>query len=262
MIISNPQWQGAGGQHIVKGNHTLQAYYQVDCPVVEISSKNGTEQKINHFDSIKVQADRFEQLLNSHRPQRLLTLGGDCGVEPVPVAYLNALYDGLGVVWFDAHADLNLPHTSPSGNYHGMPLGILLSDQQESVPNSGVLNYDQVSYLGLRDVDPFEQETISKHKINHQHYLDVELMLQQLKDRKHLYVHFDVDVLDPLEYSHSIYQVPNGLSISSCMEALSHLKSHFDIIGGSITEVTATALSQLEPISPILDWFGDQFIDQ
>ncbi len=259
MVVSNPQWQGAGSDGIIKGNQTLQAYYQIDCPVIELSSKLDTKQKVNHIDSIKEQAFRFEQLLNNRRPQRLLTLGGDCGIEPVPVAYLNALYDRLGVIWFDAHADLNLPHTSPSGNYHGMPLGILLSDTQ-TLPNSGVLDYHQVHYLGLRDLDPFEQETITRHKVKHQHYLDIELLLQQLKDYKHLYVHFDVDVLDPLEFSHSFYQVSNGLTIASCMDALLKLPAHFDIVGGSITVITATSLSQLKPISPILDWFGDQFV--
>jgi arginase len=50
----------------------------------------------------------------------VVTVGGTCGVEAAPVAYLNERYAGdLAIVWFDAHGDLNAPDTSPSGHFHG-----------------------------------------------------------------------------------------------------------------------------------------------
>jgi arginase len=177
----------------------------------------------------------------------------------VPVAYLNSIYEQLGVIWFDAHADLNLPHTSPSGNFHGMPLGVLL-EGDESWPYSGTVEYSQIHYLGLRDIDPYEQEVIEKHDITCQRKLDTGLLLEELKVHNNLYIHFDVDVLDPTEFPHSFYQVSDGWTVESCMEALNQLQANFNIVGGSITEVTASSLTQLEPIRPILDWFRDQFI--
>ena len=48
-----------------------------------------------------------EQLARLPTPQRLFTVGGDCGVEVVPVSYVNRHFERCAVVWFDAHADLN-----------------------------------------------------------------------------------------------------------------------------------------------------------
>ena len=77
-------------------------------------------------------APRFRDTLAHLRvsaPDVVVTVGGTCGVEAAPVAYLNERYRGdLAVVWYDAHGDLNAPATSPSGHFHGMVLRTLLGD--------------------------------------------------------------------------------------------------------------------------------------
>jgi len=73
-------------------------------------------------------------------------------------------FDDLKIVWIDAHGDCNTPETSPSGNYHGMPVAHLLGwmekgdvkgfDWLNEVP---VLKRENIVYIGLRDVDKEEK---------------------------------------------------------------------------------------------------------
>src|SRR4029078_8119073 len=77
-------------------------------------------------------AARFAGTLPEPRrraPDRILSIGGTCGTELAPVAYLNERWGGrMAVLWLDAHADLNPPASSPSGHFHGMVLRTLLGD--------------------------------------------------------------------------------------------------------------------------------------
>lgn len=262
MIVSNPQWQGAGNKRLIAGNKSLRKHFETsfiyDIPLSdELESSDG----VNYFKAIQQQSNSFREVLETHQPSKLLTLGGDCGIETMPVSYLNLIYPGLGVIWFDAHADLNTPSSSPSGNFHGMPLGVLC--QQPAPDNArhfSVLNPRQIHYLGLRDIDPFEKQYIEEHDISVQTTIHLDLLLAQLKPYQNLYVHFDVDALDPHEFAHSFYQVQEGLSVATCSRTLELLSQHFNIVGGSITEVTADSVKDLEAIEPLLDWYKAKLV--
>jgi arginase len=87
-----------------------------------------------------------------------LVLGGDHSIALGTVAGLVAAHGtGLGLLWVDAHADMNTPETSPSGNIHGMPLAALLGRGHPELTSLGsVLDPRHVVLLGTRDVDPGE----------------------------------------------------------------------------------------------------------
>ncbi|MDF9746789.1 arginase [Natrinema salsiterrestre] len=91
-----------------------------------------------------------------------LVLGGD---HSVAIGSLNGSSRGadLGVVWFDAHADLNTPETSPSGNVHGMPLAASLGrgafGETDWAPAPD-LRESSIAYVGLRSIDERERELI------------------------------------------------------------------------------------------------------
>ena len=99
-----------------------------------------------------------------------LVLGGDHSVAAGSVSGVAEFYrrkgEKIGVVWIDAHSDINTPETSPSGNVHGMPLAALLGMGPDSLtkiygfapkvlPENAVL-------VGIRDVDAAERETIRR----------------------------------------------------------------------------------------------------
>jgi len=131
----------------------------------------------------------------------------------------------LGVVWIDAHADIHSPHTSPSGNIHGMPLAAALADDNmdrkindivpethenwEGMKNIGGISpkvlHSDVVYFGVRDTEEPEEYTIAKngiknYRVDEVRYRGMETCmtetLEKLKDCDLIYISFDVDSMD------------------------------------------------------------------
>ncbi len=91
-----------------------------------------------------------------------LVLGGDHSVA-IGSMHGSSREGDLGAIWFDAHADLNTPETSPSGNVHGMPLAAALGRglfaDQDWAPAPG-LHESSIAYVGLRSIDERERELV------------------------------------------------------------------------------------------------------
>lgn len=131
----------------------------------------------------------------------------------------------LGVVWIDAHADIHSPHTSPSGNIHGMPLAAALAednmdrkindiieetrDSWESMKNIGDITpkvvADDVVYFGVRDTEEPEDYIANKtgiknYKVEEVRFRGIETCVNEAIDRlkgcDHIYISFDVDSMD------------------------------------------------------------------
>lgn len=115
------------------------------------------------------------------------------------------------VIWIDAHADINTPSTTDSGNIHGMPVAFLLGIAG-SVPEFNwvkpVLKANKLVYIGLRDVDAGEKRILKENGIKafSMHEVDrygigkvVEMALDAVNPNRDLPIHlsFDVDALDP-----------------------------------------------------------------
>ncbi|GAB1213008.1 hypothetical protein ATERTT37_002157 [Aspergillus terreus] len=109
--------------------------------------------------------------------QPVLTLGGD---HSIAIGTLTGMAKAvrerlmgqeMAVIYVDAHADINTPETSPSGNIHGMPLAFATGIARRAegplswVSNEHLINPKKIVYLGLRDVDEAEWRTIRKHGI-------------------------------------------------------------------------------------------------
>ena len=98
----------------------------------------------------------------------VLMLGGDHSIPIGTIPAICKARPNTGVVWVDAHADINTPANSASGNIHGMPLGFLLGlvDKVNSLPGfdyfSPCLQPKDIVYIGLRDVDQPERDTIKR----------------------------------------------------------------------------------------------------
>jgi arginase len=99
-----------------------------------------------------------------------IVLGGDHSIAIGSVAGVTSFYrqrgETVGLLWFDAHADMNTPETSPSGNIHGMPLAVLLGYGAPELTGiegfSPKLDPAFCAHIGARDVDPGERELIRK----------------------------------------------------------------------------------------------------
>ncbi|KAH3686573.1 hypothetical protein WICPIJ_002449, partial [Wickerhamomyces pijperi] len=97
-----------------------------------------------------------------------LTVGGDHSIGmSTLLAFVNQNPDG-GILWIDAHADLNTPETTPSGNLHGLPVAFAMGLKEENWPPHfdwikklpHKVKPSQIAYIGLRDVDAGEKKYI------------------------------------------------------------------------------------------------------
>lgn len=146
---------------------------------------------------------------------RTLLIGGDhsLGISSVDY-YLNKYKDKLKVLWIDAHADINDHLTSLSGNLHGMPLGYHHISRTDNVcwrVNPYKLNSSQLYYLGIRDLDPSEQDLIQNENIGFSNSFDDKLK-NFIDSSEYLLISFDVDALDPSYVDSTGCLAPNGLS--------------------------------------------------
>lgn len=140
----------------------------------------------------------------------------------------------VGVLWFDAHADINTPETSPSGNIHGMPVACLLGrgpDELRHIGFSGPkIAAERVVQIGLRDIDPHEKRLIRESGIHAFTMADIDRqgiarvvergIELALADCDLLHVSFDVDVVDPSVTPGTGTPVLGGLSYREAHLAL------------------------------------------
>jgi len=225
-----PQWQG-GGPALATffGAHELkEAYCRRGLSFAEIAVSREEQgpagQHIYEFNQILAQTEAAGKVINTLKPGRIFTIGGGCDAGILPAAYLNELFRGnLALVWLDGHGDLNTPQSSPSGYLYGMPARILLGEGEPTLTKLVSQPYEarQLIMAGLRDLDQAEQEYLAKKEIK---VLSVEaltakpsLLGETVKDQgcSNLYIHLDLDVLDPEQFPHVPLTVPGGLAVST-----------------------------------------------
>ncbi len=164
------------------------------------------------------------------RGETPLVIGGDHSIAMGTVSGISAHLRGQkqrsGLIWFDAHGDMNLPETSPSGNVHGMPLAHLLgygdpelSDILQSKP---AVAPENVALIGIRDIDRVEREFINKSGITAFTMRDIDQLGMSEVSRRALelvnagtagfHISFDLDGCDPEVIPGSGTLVPGGVS--------------------------------------------------
>ncbi|KAG5961424.1 A-agglutinin attachment subunit precursor [Claviceps humidiphila] len=176
-----------------------------------------------------------QQVYEHAREGRLvLTLGGDHSVAIGTVtgsakAVRERLNREIALIWVDAHADINTPEVSSSGNIHGMPVafasGLAKSDEEEFfgwITEDMLLNVKKLVYIGLRDVDTAEKRILRENNIKAFSMFDVdrygigrvvEMALAYIGADTPIHLSFDVDALDPMWAPSTGTPVRGGLTL-------------------------------------------------
>lgn len=142
-----------------------------------------------------------------------LVLGGDHSIAIGTLAGLAEHYDNLGVIWYDAHGDINTPETSPSGNIHGMSVAASLGYGHERLTSimseKPKIKPENFVYIGVRDLDKGEKEIIKQLGIKTYTMHEVDRLgmsqvmaeaIDYLKGRTDgVHLSFDLDGIDPEE---------------------------------------------------------------
>jgi arginase len=174
-----------------------------------------------------------------------IVLGGDHSIAMGTLAGLTAAYGKApGVVWVDAHSDINSPQTSPSGNVHGMPLWFALQ--------KGYADSKHTVQIGLRDVDPSEKENLRASGVVAFTMSDVDrlgmtrVMEQAIEiaggNGTPIHMSFDMDGIDPSEAPGTGTPVKGGLSFREA-----HLSMEMLAESGKLGSI------EMVEVNPILD---------
>lgn len=223
----------------------------LDCP--RNAGESGSSDKTKHLPEVKEMSRLLCEAV-SHTVEEgafPLVLGGDHSIAMGSIAGLTKHYRNLGVIWFDAHSDLNTEETTPTGNMHGMPLAVALGRSRfklSDIPGAGpFIHKENVVIIGARDLDPGEKELIRSEGITcfSMHDIDrlgiktvVEKALEVAgKGTDGIHLSFDMDCLDPLEAPGVGTPVPGGLNYREAHFALELLAEAGCITSMDLVEV-------------------------
>lgn len=241
-----PQWQGSGSDRamrLVEGAEAIladlpaAATERVEVPL-EAGDHEGTG--IHRWSSIRLVRERLERALADTEPP-VVVVGGDCGVEYASIESVARRARPV-VLWADAHADLNTPTSSPSGAFSGMVLRSLLDD--------GILAPENVLLLGVRDLDAAEEEAIDQLGIRR---VSTDEVGDAVADRAAdgppatLYVHVDLDVLDPSEFSGVGFAVPFGIGLGELCDAVRSARAALELGGAGLCAYAPSGDVDSEP---------------
>jgi len=176
-----------------------------------------------------------ETLDQGHVP---LVIGGDHSIAMGTIsgiaAHFSEKQEDFGLIWFDAHGDMNVPSSSPSGNIHGMPLSHLLGHGDKDL--SSILDMhpavkpENVALIGIRDIDDDERAIIRDSGIKTYTMRDIDELGMTHVCREAIdivttgttgfHVSFDVDGCDPSVMPGSGTLVPGGVSFREAHQLL------------------------------------------
>jgi arginase len=250
--VSTSQWIGATrkGYGIKRGAELLAAECEqlgiaIHATLAPTEPDETREHNIVGRASLLGNVEALRSVLRANAPGPTLLLGGDCASDLAPIAH--HITPELSVVYFDAHGDLNQPSESPSGALHGMVLRHLLGDgDAELVSILGAkIKPEQIRYRGVRECDQAEMSLIEQLSIVCEH-------INATPPDGPIYIHLDLDVLDPSEFPHTTYPTPGGPSVAELNTAISTLLETSRVVGVAITECATDAKEQLAPLRPLL----------
>lgn len=242
-----PQLESMGFEVVDRGD--------IAVPVRETLSPQDRDQnyrKIIHQICSDLQK-AVEKVLDSDRFP--MTLGGD---HSLAIGSINGVsqhfhqkQQKIGLIWFDAHADINNPQTSPTGNLHGMPMAHLLGAGYPELTQlngeQSKISADNMVLVGLRALDPKEGQICRSSGIHSYTMRTIdEIGIQQVikeaiqfasEGTDGIYISFDLDGLDPYHTPGVSTPVAGGLSYREARLALEMLADTQRIVGLEFTEL-------------------------
>ncbi len=235
--------------------YTVSAETDIPVPIMETRQLEDSNARFkDEILSVCVQlAEQTRDILD--RGEIPLVIGGDHSIAMGTVSGVSAYFRNknkkAGLIWFDAHGDMNLPQTSPSGNIHGMPLSHLLGYGDPQL--SSILGADpavapeNVALIGIRDIDRVEREFINKSGITAFTMRDIDqLGMSEVShralevvnaDTAGFHVSFDLDGCDPEVIPGSGTLVPGGVSFREAHLLLEECASNGRMISMDVVEL-------------------------
>jgi arginase len=230
-----PQWQGSPSSRAMRQAEGAAAIRE-DLPAgatrdVAVPLEAGDDQGtgIARFSSLQLVRERLTDVLGE-LDTAAVVVGGDCAVSAAAVAHAAGKGE-VALVWFDAHPDLNSPGTSPSGAFAGMVL--------RSIVDDGVIPAGRVTLAGARSWDPGEEAYAAEQGIRAfsvDELADPAALVEAVAatGATSVYLHVDLDVLDPAELGGLLDPEPFGLASTALIAAIKALTAKLPLAGATI----------------------------
>lgn len=282
-----PQWQGGNNAPYFFGAQLLSWLApEANGPVEEVHVAKPDGKTLHNENGIVArqalleQLSHAQQLIEKHKPDRMIVLGGDCLVDLAPFAYLNERYDGdLAVLWVDAHPDVLTPKEFEHA--HAMVLGNLLGEGDPDFARAVTrpLKPANVMYAGLRQTMDVETATIKRLGLRSASPADLadtsELVLKWLKETgaRHLAIHLDLDVLDPSIFRSLLFAKPDAgddefegiaqgkMTMDQVVRLLRDVANVVDVVGIGVAEHLPWDALALKNMLASLPLLGESIVE-
>lgn len=188
--------------------------------------------------------------LERSKGRHVLALGGDHAIAIGTVAGASAACRGnVGLIWIDAHADINTPESSPSGNVHGMPVAVLIGRGDKRLTNvvTKPIKPEHLLYIGLKDLDQPEIDTIRRDRIAAVTLFDMlenglsaaTRAIDELANNvDEIWVSLDLDAIDESVAPASAMATRGSISYREIASLFTYLGKTGKIVGMDIAELT------------------------
>lgn len=189
--------------------------------------------------------------LNAQKPDRIITIGGNCMVSLAPFDYLHGLYENTGIIWIDAHPDVSTVNDGYP-NAHAMVLGSLMGHGAKQIAGqmkNPTFKPHEILYVGLQPIHGYQQKFLDDmgvcYQVQDHSFVSDDEIKAFIKGFDHILVHFDIDVLDEHLFHSTYFANPELVGDGSgggkmTMEKLSQtlklITDHSDVVGFTIAE--------------------------
>ncbi|GAA5039362.1 arginase family protein [Microbacterium fluvii] len=244
-FIVVPQWQGSpaaramllvDGAEAIAGDLPRSACTSVEVPQ-EAGDALGTG--VRRLSAVLSTAEATRAALEQHADEQVVLVGGDCSVGLAGIAAALAQHPDLAVVWCDAHGDLHTPETSPSGAAGGMALRAAIGHGEAQLALSPAVPVERIVVVGARDLEDAESDFAAEaglRMLPAEALDDAEVLAEAVAatGASAVYVHLDLDVLDPSAMGGITSAVPFGADPAQLVAALARLRARVPLVGATI----------------------------
>ncbi|MCW4458397.1 arginase family protein [Microbacterium sp. MPKO10] len=238
-----PQWQGSSssramqlidGAEAIRGDLPSRATTDIEVPA---GAGDALDTGISRFTSLVTVRERLREQLSA-TTDTAVSIGGGCGIEVAAIDQaMERTDEDLAVLWLDAHPDLHTPESSPTGAFDGMALRAVLGEGHDVLAASHPIDQERIVLGGIRSVDPAEAEYLDTSELRALNADETDRIVDALTDTgaSQVYVHIDLDVLDPADIGGTHWAEPFGIPLSQLGDLIGRVRNAFALAGAGIT---------------------------
>lgn len=260
------------GAHLMA--HILPGNERQPLVKVKIAPPDGREKRVTDgiYGKEEVLAGIREAMkaIEEERPDRIITIGGNCMVSQAPFDYLHGRYANTGIIWVDAHPDVSMVKDQYP-NAHAMVLGSLLGYGDASLSDlmkNRKFQADEILYVGLQGLHDYQEQFLKDIGVDYRaqtgDFVSEEEMRKFMDRFDHILVHLDIDVLDPALFHSTYFANPElvgdgsgggRMTMDKLTEVLHCITDYADVVGLTIAEYLPFDEEKLHKMFAGLDIF-------